>query len=371
MKILEIIPTLGPGGGQSLVVDLCNELTKTEVVVLVTLRDDTQKYYGFMTRDLDSSVKHISACLPENSNWLTMWGIYRLIKKEKPDIIHFHMCITFSLLAVLLLGWRYKIVQTIHNDIRTSYSSIKYRWIIFVTGWLRLNRFVTICKTNYNDFKQMYPGVENTMIFNGRRPMNKTELFQSVQQEIMVMKPTYNTKVYLHVARCNPQKNQRLLIEGFNEFIRQGYDAILLVIGFRNEYPEEDTLKEVACDRIYFLGTKSNIADYIYNSDCFILSSVYEGMPITVIEALNCGIPVVSTPVSGVIDVIESGKNGYISKNHSKTEFVKAIEQSYLMMSEINEVTKQNIVKSRCTIEICAANYRTLFKNILQHDKKP
>lgn len=365
MKILEIIPTLGPGGGQSLVVDLCNELGKTDDVVLVTLRDDTQKYYGFMVKELDSAVNHISLCLPETNNWLTMWGIYKLIKREKPDIVHFHMCITFSLLAVLLLGWKYKIVQTIHNDIRTSYSSAKYRFIISVTGWLRLSRFVTICKTNYNDFKRIYPGVENTMIFNGRKLLAKTALFQSVQHEVEKMKPTENTKVYLHVARCNPQKNQRLLIEGFNDFIKQGYDAILLVIGFRNEYPEEELLIKTACDRIYFLGTKTNIADYIYNSDCFILSSAYEGMPITVIEALNSGVPVVSTPVSGVLDVVESGTNGYVSKNHSKIEYVKAIQQSFLMMSDIKSATKNNITNSLCTIKNCAANYRTLFKKMI------
>lgn len=364
MKILEIIPTLGPGGGQSLVVDLCNELAKTENVVLVTLRDDTQKYYGFMSKDLESSVNHFSLCLPETSNWLTMWGIYKIIKKEKPNIVHFHMCITYSLLAVLLLGWRYKIVQTIHNDIKTSYSSVKCRFIISITGWLRLNRFVTICKTNYNDFKKIYPGIENTLIFNGRKPLKKTELFQSVQQEIITMKPSPNTKVYLHVARCNPQKNQRLLIEGFNEFIKQGYDAILIVIGFRNEYPEEEILKNIACDRIFFLGTKSNVADYIYNSDCFILSSAYEGMPITVIEALNCGIPVVSTPVSGVIDVINSGKNGYISKDFSKIEFVRAIKQSYLTMHEINETTRVNITNNPCSIIDCAEKYKTLFRKI-------
>ena len=370
MKILEIIPTLGPGGGQSLVVDLCNELAKTENVVLVTLRDDTQKYYGFMVKDLESSVNHFSLCLPETSNWLTMWGIYKIIRKEKPDIVHFHMCITFSLLAVLLLGWRYKIVQTIHNDIKTSYSSIKYRLIISITGWLRLSRFVTICNTNHSDFKRIYPGVDNTMIFNGRKSLKKTDLFQSVQQEILAMKPTHDTKVYLHVARCNPQKNQRLLIEGFNEFIKQGYDAILIVIGFRNEFPEEEVLKNIACDRIFFLGTKSNVADYIYNSDCFILSSAYEGMPITVIEALNSGIPVVSTPVSGVVDVVESSKNGYISKDHSHKEYVKAIVQSFLKMSEIKEKTKQNVSNSQCTIVNCAAKYRNLFKNISRYDKK-
>lgn len=369
MKLLEIIPTLGPGGGQSLVVDLCNELSKTEDVVLVTLRDDKQKYYGFMTKDVNPSVNYISACLPETKNWVTMWGIYKLIKKEKPDIVHFHMCITFSLLAVLLLGYRYKIVQTIHNDIKTNYSRLKFRLIILVTGWLRLSHFVTICKTNYNDFKKTYPGVSNTMIFNGRKQMERTELFQSVSQEVEAMKYTHDTKVYLHVARYNSQKNQYLLIEGFNEFINKGYDAVLLVIGFRNEFPEESILKHMACNRIFFLGTRSNVVDYIYNSDCFILSSAYEGMPITVIEALNCGVPVVSTPVSGVIDVVESGKNGYISKDHSKTEFVKAIEQSYLTMPVISETTKLGIIKNQCTITSCAAKYRNLFKKISCHTK--
>lgn len=364
MKILEFIPTLGPGGGQSLVVDLCNELAETEDITLVTLRDDTLKYYGFMAKDLSVKVKHKSLKLPENSNWKTMLGIYKAIKEEKPDIIHFHMCISFALFAICCLGWRYPIVQTIHNDIKSSYSKTSYKLIIRLTGWLHLCRYVTICDTNSQDFKKAYPGIFNRMIYNGRKPLVQTEKYPMVKKEIEGYKMNEQTKVYLHVARCNPQKNQRLLIEVFNVLIAGGANAILLIIGFRNEVPEEKYLKKIASHTILFLGTKSNVIDYLLNADCFILSSVFEGMPITIIEALNCGVPVVSTPVSGVVDVVKSGENGYVSENHTLEAFKEAVELSYKNISIIQNNTKSAIKDSPLTIKRCASEYLKLFKEI-------
>ena len=88
---------------------------------------------------------------------------------------------------------------------------------------------------------------------------------------------------------------------------KRGYDITLLVIGDGYEGPTGLGIQQKALDHIHFLGAKHNIVDYLEASDFFTLSSDYEGMPITLIEAMACGCIPIGTPVSGFNDVEKMG----------------------------------------------------------------
>jgi glycosyltransferase involved in cell wall biosynthesis len=64
--------------------------------------------------------------------------------------------------------------------------------------------------------------------------------------------------------------------------------------------------------RVHFLGLRTDIPDVLGASDVFVLSSAYEGNPLSVIEAMAAGLPVVSTSVGGVPELLENGKEGFI-----------------------------------------------------------
>ena len=170
-----------------------------------------------------------------------------------------------------------------------------------------------------------------------------------------------DTKVILHVARCHAQKNQDLLIDGFNQIVAEGRNVILLIIGLGYDSERGLELKEKACRSVHFLGTRTNIGDYMLNADVFTLSSLAEGMPITLLEAMLCGVPMVSTPVCGAVDVI-NGKNGLLSKDFSKAEYCKALEK----VIDDNEYYKQNakadMSETEYTIKKCAEKYMEFYK---------
>ncbi|RGJ63668.1 glycosyltransferase [Bacteroides stercoris] len=92
---------------------------------------------------------------------------------------------------------------------------------------------------------------------------------------------------------------------------------------------KENFLQEQACDKIYFLGLKKNVGDYLKNSDAFALSSLNEAMPITLIEALACGCIPLSTPVSGSVDIIQNGKNGFLSKDFSVDSYITMLKDFF------------------------------------------
>ena len=362
MKILEIVPTLRPGGGERLVVDLCNELSLSQNVTLMTLWDERLDDYAFYKKDLSSSVNYINANVNEINKLSVLWSFIKHINSIQPNIVHLHMCHMFAILAILLLGRKYTFYLTIHNDINKSYSDNKTKILFNVLGRLGLLNFITISQTNHVQFNATYPKLKNVLIYNGRANLSKTNKFNSVSNEISSLKTSPKSLVFLHIARCNPQKNQKLLVDAFNHFVSEGYDAILVIIGAHfNDSEEGIQLKQKACKQIYFMGTRSNVADYILNADAFCLTSLYEGMPITLIECINSGIPIISTPVCGIIDVIKDGSNGILSYDFSTGSYIEALKRYVNCKENLNSYCHQNKKLSPFTIKKCASGYLNIF----------
>lgn len=366
MRILEIVPSLSSGGGERLVTDLSNELAKTNEVYLLTLWDDTIDNNGFYKPELSDDVHYINANVVERNKMAVMWSIVKHIKGIKPGIVHLHMSHMFSLLALLLLGHKYKFFLTIHSDVRTIYASPKIKLIFNFFGKKKWLRFVTISRKNFNDFNEVYPKLENHLIYNGRAPMVPTEKFDAVKQEIASYKKDDNTRVILHVARFSPQKNQKLLIDSFNEILESGRNLVLLVIGAHFDTEEGERLKATTGKGIYFLGTRTNISDYMLQSDVFVLSSRWEGMPITLIEAILSGTPMVSTPVTGAVDVI-NGKNGVLSKDFTKESFIVAVDKVLDNYDAYKAEAMKEKDNSPYTIKRCAESYLRLFEKTSQN----
>ncbi len=366
MKILEIVFHLNSGGAERFVVDLSNELSKTNEVVLLALKEDKSnpEEFLFYKFDLSGRVKYKNVGLPSSSYRLSsMWRVYKAIKAENPDVVHMHAAgmPKFCYLANLLLGKGMTFVQTIHNDIYRGYSTAIYDFLHATLGRWKMVRFVAISETNYVEQKKRYPRTMATCIVNGRAPMRPTEKLKDVRNEIAALKKNHDTIVVLHVARCNPQKNQMLLIDSFNALTANGTDAMLLVIG--NSYDSElgASLKAAAGANIHFLGTRKNISDYMANADIFVLSSAFEGMPITIIEALLSGVPVVSTPVCGAVDAID-GNNGVLSDGFTTESYTAALSKVVGNLAYYKANAQRMKDSSPYTIRTCAEKYLEFFK---------
>ena len=84
---------------------------------------------------------------------------------------------------------------------------------------------------------------------------------------------------------------------------------------FVGDGPSRNTLEKVAATLsadIYFAGNSNQVNDYLTNSDVFILFSKDEGLPISIIEAMRCGLPIISTRIAGIPEMIVEGISGYL-----------------------------------------------------------
>ena len=123
-----------------------------------------------------------------------------------------------------------------------------------------------------------------------------TLLDEKIEDEIY-NKIFKDSKVYINIGRLNKQKMQFELIKAFSKVSRKYSDAKLVILG-RGE--EENTLKELICKlglekNVFLLGFEKNPYKYLAKSYCFLMTSYFEGMPNTMLEAMSVGLPVIST----------------------------------------------------------------------------
>ncbi len=120
--------------------------------------------------------------------------------------------------------------------------------------------------------------------------------------------------VALIVAALRPEKNHELFLRAVARVTRQLPEARFLLVG---DGPRRNELEELSRslgvqDRVLFLGTRSDIPQLLSIADVLVLSSHMEANPVSILEALACGKPVVAPRVGSIPETIEDGVNGYL-----------------------------------------------------------
>ena len=365
MRILHFIYSLAPAGAERFVVDLTNELSRQgHDVTLCVLRDDTINNFGFYKCEISENVNYINLKIPLGLRLNNIAVLFKLIKRLKPQIVHCHLNLVNYIFPLTFIFPQVKFFQTIHDDARKEVNNRLEYWIrrYFYTN-VKM-KAITISTENSHSFAAYYKTTTFKEIYNGRVNPEPSAAYSDIKKEIQNFKDKGNT-VFLHIGRCSVQKNQKMLVNVFNKLIQNGKQIVLLIIGPGFDSEEGQKLRNLAFDKIFFLGEKHNVSDYLLNTDAFCLSSTHEGMPISLIEALACGCIPICTPVGGIINTIKNEKTGYLSKSVSENDYCFSI-LSYLENKD--QVKKEDLIQYYLThfsIEECANKYLSLYKEKL------
>lgn len=280
----------------------------------------------------------------------------KVVNKEKYDIIHTHtpMGSVVTRLASKQARKKYntRVIYTAHG-FHFFKGAPKKNWLLFYPVEKHLSKYtdtlITINKEDYelakNKFKkckdvQYVPGVgidENK--FNIKMTLKEK---QELRKSIGLSKDDF---VLIYVARMDKNKNQGFLIEVMKRLVPDYPKIHLLLVGpdeLNGIYQEQ--AKEV--DRnVHFLGFRKDIAKLMKISDIAVSSSLREGLPVNIMEAMFSELPVVATDARGVRDLIENKKNGYIVEPNNMDEFIWYISQLYDKKELREKLSKNNIKK--------------------------
>ncbi len=364
MKVLQITPTLVSGGGERLVVDLSNELIdQGHEVHLCNLFDiNKKKEYSFFKNELNPKIKLHSLNKVKGYDITQIFKLIIFIKKLKPDVVHSHLSvINYIFLAVVFFNKK-KFVHTLHSDARKlNKNKIEYYISRFTYNRKNMNP-VCISEESLNSYTNLYNTNKKNMIYNGRISPFPTLYFEDVKEFIQKFR-TDNNNIFLHVGRISNEKNQLNLIKGFIDYNSKDY---LIIIG-DGDTSLKKTLMEISNDNIIFLGRKNNVIDYMMNADFFILPSIFEGMPITVIESLSVGCIPICSPVGGMLNMINHSNNGFLTDGTKSEDISKALTYvtDFSDSKKRNEIKNEavNTYKSNYNIIVVARQYIELYKH--------
>lgn len=363
MKILEIIPQLGQGGAERFVVDLSNELSKSDDVTLVVLHSIDRT--GFFAKEISPKVKLISMNKRMGMDWQLFFRLAKLIREEKPDVVHTHLRgIVYTFLSYIFPS-KIKFVHTVHNDAKMEAGGGVSKWCRKFAFGLKRVHPVTISEESQRSFNEFYH-LPSTLIYNGRPAYDFNTNISKVQQELENIKTNKQAKIIVNIARIQPQKNQLPLAKAVDNLNKQGHAIELAIIGNKADKQIVNNIEALNSPYVHLLDVRTNPRDYMRAADAFCLSSIYEGMPITLIECFSVGAIPLCTPVGGIVNMIQDSENGLLAQS-SNQEGIEQILQRFLELKDetiTNMKDKSLKTFERFNMQHCCQQYITTINQL-------
>ena len=304
MRILQLITSSELGGAQSVVANISNTLSKEHEVIVAAGEGDGKLWEMLAHEIIPCPCKYLYKAVSVKNDILALKELRSLYKKYKPDIIHLHSS-KAGMLGRLAFPKK-KIVYTVHG-----FDSIRVAHRKFLPLEKFMQHFcrsiVAVSQYDYNNLlfegiksktDYIYNGIENPL----KTSVEKPEVFNRYD------------KVVLSIARVAPPKRHDMFIELSRMLPQYGF----IWIGNQEEVaglPEN----------CHFLGNIPNAAAYCRFADIFCLMSDYEGLPMSILEAMASACPIVASDVGGIKEMVRNGENGYVIKNHVE-EFADIID---------------------------------------------
>lgn len=332
MKVVRIIARLNVGGPARHVVWLTDELRRAGhqtilVCGVVPPGEEDMSYFAAAHKVRAEIIPEMSREIAPR-DVITVWKLYRLFVRERPDVVHTHTAKagTVGRTAGLLYRWltpgalagrprRCAFVHTYHGHIFHSYyGRLKTRVFLQIErllARLATDRIVVISAQQRREIHEQF-GVGSAAQLAVIPLGIDTALYQNWSSRRQALRREINageTEVLIGiVGRLTEVKNHRLFLEAAARFKKdygtRGVRFVVIGDGHLRQDLEEQAQALKLADDVLFLGARQDSENFYPGLDVVALTSVNEGTPLTLIEAMANARPVVATAVGGVVDLI-------------------------------------------------------------------
>ena len=361
MRILHVHTSMSGGGIEAIICALLNEMVERHDVTMATI---------FAPKDSDVFEKKVSLTVKRTNlgkvkpgfSLTEIFRIFRLINSGNFDVVHIHGFFYYYALSVLLLHRKVKFFYTIHSDAQMENSPWDRR-ILWLKKWCFKKEYIrpiTISPASKESFSKLY-NTDSILICNGVLKPTIT----ATKSPLVQYKITPKTKIFVHAGRINVAKNQVVLCKSFSRLIENGYDAVLLIAGGNHDETIMKQLQPFFGDRIVYLGERNDIPTLFSFADAMCLPSVWEGLPVTLLESLSVGCVPICSPVGGIVNVITHEYNGLLSKDSSEDSYYEVLE-AYMKMTDCErEKMKESCLESFAPYDIkqTVAQYELVYNS--------
>ncbi|MEK5174123.1 glycosyltransferase [Heyndrickxia sp. FSL W8-0496] len=353
-KIALVVPSLVIGGAENVVFQLSKALHRETDIDLIVICLSSRKNTMFEHELSNQGIQVIYLNNKGKLSIITLFLLWKYLNKFKPKIVHTHLHSSLYVFPWIFFH-NSLLLHTIHSTPRFEFSSriIRLMKILY-------KRRVAIPIAISEKIKLEAAKLYKLPLDNIEYVKNPVNLEKFKKKDIAVShQPLVK---FIHVARLDPQKNQRLLLEAFAILCKNGTHATLTIVGDGDLREQLEALASSLKiqDRVYFIGSINDVEHYLNCSDIFVLSSINEGLPLSILEAMAMGLPIISTNVGGIGDVVQ--ENGILVES----ENTKALSNAMMKLAKDKDLRLKmseasfRLVK-QFDISIIAHEYKKLY----------
>ncbi len=351
-NLVVLIENLEMGGAQNMVLELVKNINpdKFSVTVLCSGR----KRNSVVEERIEKICKVFYMNIAGHIKLSHMVKALKKIKSLKPDVMHAHLGgVTYALPYSLI--YRKPLVVTAHTKPEKAFSKLNEK-ILRVALKTKHVKLVAVSEENLLLSKK-YFGIGNDKCICINNGIDIDRFYKKEHEGF----------VFINVARQDKNKNQALLIRCLKKIHDENLKASLILAG---DGPCHDELKELAktlgiSDFVEFTGVVPDTENYLARSDVFVLSSHREAMPLSVLEAMAAGLPIISTDVGGLKDVVK--ENGLLVNSKNEEAYYQAMK--WLLNASSTEYEEMAAHSQRMVLDFSsvrmAEQYEEIFNKII------
>jgi len=323
IRIVHAINSFGLGGAERFVYDLVTHLDSNQ------FRQDVLCLYrtGELAQLLQTSQVSVQVLgMERHMGWQGWWNVYQVLRGLKADVVHAHLpeACWYGLPA----AWAARVPVRIAH-----LQNCHWQW----TMKLRLldmaaSAFATkavACSASVQRFyhERLRYSDNKLKVIHNSVDLERFQTLPTRQESRHVLGLPQNAPILTCVASLTPQKGHRYLLEAMPKVRAAFPETLLLLVG---DGELRETLERVAegaqlTRAVRFLGRRTDIARLLAASDLFVLPSLWEGLPLALLEAAVVGVPAVASQVDGIPEVIKNGVTGILVSPANSEPLAEAI----------------------------------------------
>lgn len=369
MKILHIIDSGGLYGAETVLLHLMAEQVRMglqPILASIGAPGISEKPLEVETRQRGFAV--IPFRMRSGPNWAGALSILRYARQEQINVLHSHGYKGNILFGLLPKGIRgLPLVSTLHGW--TSVSGLSrlrlYEWLETIS--LRfVDRVVLV-----NEAMRTHPrlvGLSSkklTVVENGIQEKRESGVLQPAIREFCRRRYTIGA-----IGRLSPEKGFDILLDTLADLLAADNDIQLVILGEGQQRSrlEEKVRKLQLEDRVLLPGFIAEAQNYLPLFNAFVISSLTEGLPMVLLEAMAAGTPIAATSVGGIPQALGEGQGGCLVKAGE----VESLKQAMMsIMRDVQTAEKRAAWAARCVREkyschAMAEKYRNIYQALIK-----
>ncbi|MBL7843314.1 MAG: glycosyltransferase [Cyclobacteriaceae bacterium] len=367
-RVAFIVGTLQTGGIERTVTDWCLYLkanTTWEPMIICLLKRN-----GPFLDILEKNGIIVKECKVHQRGFTIR--LKRLLQELNPDVVHSQVAFSmpWQVLGILWSGSR-RIIFTQQNEYQ-NWNPLMAR--------LRLRLYFLIFFPFIDQYTCVSERVKDSLsALSGKSPHQflvipnsvNTDIFfpdpEKREQQRLQLKVEPSTFLAGMVARFSIQKGHQYLIEAIRMLKEKKVEGKFLLVGVGDLENEIHALVKQygLSEDVLFYGQATAVNHLLQALDCFILSSLWEGMPLALLEAMASGVPVIATDVAGTREVLKHQENGILIPSRSPESIVEA----FVQLKESPELRKKlsqqalTFIREKYSVEANMKVYISLYES--------